>query len=203
MLEAAAEALFFEDDAEPDGLSRREAGRRQADRAAAEYLASFQSERQRLAAQLSSLFPSVALLDDAATLAYLHSTVSTKLHPVAVPAVPDCLDALLTDEPLTGGGKPKLGRHYLGVLSIKSFPNESCPGLLDALNRLPHYDLWRGRHVLRPRRRFRFGVPAPRRHPPCRRARLGQRMAARSRPPAASHCCVLVLAWAMSETAAE
>lgn len=147
LLEAAAEALFFEDDAEPNGLSRREAGRRQADRAAAEYLASFLSERQRIIAQFSSIFPSVAPLDDAATLAYLHSTVSTKRHPVAVPAVPNCLDALLTDEPLTGGGKPKLGRHYLGVLSIKSFPNESYPGLLDALNRLGFCYRWTTRFI--------------------------------------------------------
>jgi type IV secretion system protein VirB4 len=147
LLEAAAEALFFDDDAEPNGLSRREAGRRQADRAAAEYLASFIGERQRLISQFSSLFPSVAPLDDAATLAYLHSTVSTKLHPVTVPAVPDCLDALMTDEPLTGGGKPKLGRHYLGVLSIKSFPNESFPGLLDALNRLGFAYRWVTRFI--------------------------------------------------------
>ncbi len=147
LLEVAAEALFFDDDAEPDGLSRREAGQRHANRAAREYLAAFIGERQRLIAQFSSLFPSVSPLDDAATLAYLHSTVSTKFHPVAVPAVPDCLDALLTDEPLTGGGKPKLGRHYLGVLSIKSFPNESFPGLLDALNRLGFGYRWVTRFV--------------------------------------------------------
>ena len=147
LLEAAAEALFFDDDAEPDGLSRREAGKRHADRAAGEYLAAFMGERQRLVAQFASLFPSVSPLDDVATLAYLHSTVSTKFHPVVAPSVPDCLDALLTDEPLTGGGKPKLGRHYLGVLSIKSFPNESFPGLLDALNRLGFAYRWVTRFV--------------------------------------------------------
>jgi type IV secretion system protein TrbE len=147
LIEAAAEALFFDDDAEPDGLSRRDAGRRRADRAAVEYLASFLAERARLIAQFAGLFPSVVPLSDAQTLSYLHSTVSTKLHPVAVPAVPDCLDALLTDEPLTGGGKPKLGRHYLGVLSVKSFPNESFPGVLDALNRLGFAYRWVTRFI--------------------------------------------------------
>ena len=147
LLEAATEAFFFDDDAEPDGLTRRQAGQRRADRAAGEYLAAFLGERQRLIAQFSSLFPNVSPLDDAATLAYLHSTVSTRFHPVAVPAVPDCLDALLIDEPLTGGGKPKLGRCYLGVLSIKSFPNESFPGLLDALNRLGFAYRWVTRFI--------------------------------------------------------
>jgi type IV secretion system protein VirB4 len=147
LIEAAAEALFFDDDVEPDGLSRREAGRRRADQAASEYLASFLGERNRLIAQFASIFPSVVPLDDAETLSYLHSTVSTKLHPVAVPAVPDCLDALLTDEPLTGGGKPKLGRQYIGVLSVKSFPNESFPGILDALNRLGFAYRWVTRFI--------------------------------------------------------
>lgn len=147
LIEAAAEALFFEDDVEPEEWSRREAGRRRADQAATEYLTSFISERNRLLAQFASIFPSVVLLDDAETLSYLHATVSTKLHPVAVPDVPDHLDALLTDEPLTGGGKPKLGRHYIGVLSVKSFPNESYPGLLDALNRLGFAYRWVTRFI--------------------------------------------------------
>lgn len=147
LIEAAAEALFFDDDAEPNGLSRHEAGRRRADRAAAEYLASFVAERNRLIAQFAGIFPSVTPLDDAQTLSYLHSTVSTKVHPVAVPDVPDCLDALLIDEPLTGGGKPKLGKNYIGVLSIKSFPNESYPGILDALNRLGFAYRWVTRFV--------------------------------------------------------
>jgi type IV secretion system protein TrbE len=147
LIEAAAEALFFDDDSEPEGLSRREIGRRRADQAAAEYLASFVVERGRLIAQFAGLFPSVVPLDDAETLSYLHSTVSTKLHPVAVPDVPDCLDALLTDEPLTGGGKPKLGRQYVGVLSVKSFPNESFPGILDALNRLGFTYRWVTRFI--------------------------------------------------------
>ncbi len=147
LIEAAAEALFFDDDAEPSELSRREVGRLRADSVAAEYLASFLSERNRLIAQFAGIFPSVAPLNDAETLSYLHSTVSTKLHPIAVPEVPDCLDALLCDEPLTGGGKPKLGRHYIGVLSIKSFPNQSYPGILDALNRLGFAYRWVTRFV--------------------------------------------------------
>jgi type IV secretion system protein TrbE len=147
LLEAAAEALFFDDDTESEGLSRSDIGRLRADSAATEYLASFLAERNRLIAQFSGIFPRVAPLSDAETLSYLHSTVSTKLHPVAVPDFPDCLDALLTDEPLTGGGKPKLGRHYIGVLSIKSFPNQSYPGILDALNRLGFAYRWVTRFV--------------------------------------------------------
>ena len=44
--------------------------------------------------------PNAAWLDDAETLTYLHSTVSTKRHRVRVPETPMYLDALLADQPL-------------------------------------------------------------------------------------------------------
>ena len=54
--------------------------------------------------------PECAWLDDEETLTYLHSTVSTKRHRVRVPEIPMYLDALLADQPLTGGLEPMLGR---------------------------------------------------------------------------------------------
>ena len=48
----------------------------------------------------------------------------------------------LTDAPLVGGLAPKLGRHHLRVISVRSFVTETEPGLLDALNRLPISYRW-------------------------------------------------------------
>lgn len=41
--------------------------------------------------------PEIVWLDDAATLTYLHATVSTRRYRLAVPEVPFHLDALLAD----------------------------------------------------------------------------------------------------------
>ena len=43
------------------------------------------------------------------------------------------LDAILTDEPLTGGLEPRLGRAHLRVLTIMGFPSATHPGVLDEL----------------------------------------------------------------------
>ena len=84
-------------------------------------------------------------LDDAATLAYLHSTVSTKWHPVAVPAIPDCLDALLTDEPLTGGVAKD------GALAADGFDGffslEPHLGQFDAFGGMCGPELWTVAHT--------------------------------------------------------
>ena len=70
------------------------------------------------------------------TLTYLHSTVSTKRHRVRVPEIPMYLDALLADQPLTGGLEPMLGAAHLRVLTVVGFPTATTPGILDDLNRL-------------------------------------------------------------------
>ena len=69
-------------------------------------------------------------------LTHLHASVSTRSHPVAAPATPFHLDALLADAPLTGGLKPVLGEHHLRVASVRGFPTATSPGMLDDLNRL-------------------------------------------------------------------
>ena len=59
---------------------------------------------------VEGFMPECAWLDDEETLTYLHSTVSTKRHRVRVPEIPMYLDALLADQPLTGGLEPMLGQ---------------------------------------------------------------------------------------------
>lgn len=101
-----------------------------------EQLGGFTEATDRFGALLDGFLPELAWLDDAEMLAYLHGTVSTRRHPVAVPEVPVYLDALLADEPLTGGLEPMLGTSHLRVLTVRGFPASTWPGLLDDLNRL-------------------------------------------------------------------
>jgi type IV secretion system protein TrbE len=75
-------------------------------------------------------------LGDAETLTYLHGTISNKRHPVAVPAIPTHVDAVVRYTPFLGGVEPKLGTEHLRVLTVLGFPNGTTPGLLDTLNDL-------------------------------------------------------------------
>ena len=52
------------------------------------------------------------------------------------------LDAILVDEPLTGGLEPRLGNAHLRTLTIMGFPSATYPGVLDELNRLAFPYRW-------------------------------------------------------------
>jgi type IV secretion system protein VirB4 len=80
--------------------------------------------------------PEIAWATDAETLTYLHTSISDREHPVAVPDVPFHLDALLADAPLSGGLEPMLGAKHLRALTVRGFPTSTWPGVLDELNRL-------------------------------------------------------------------
>ncbi|KQM17249.1 conjugal transfer protein TrbE [Sphingomonas sp. Leaf24] len=97
-------------------------------------LESFIAERDRALDLFAAFMPEVRALGSAELLTYLHGTVSTRRHAVAVPETPLYLDALLADEPLTGGLEPRLGASYIRTLTVMGFPNLSRPGILDALN---------------------------------------------------------------------
>lgn len=101
-----------------------------------DHLERFIQETDRAIDLLSSVLPEIWPLNDAETLTYLHSCISTKRHAVAVPKIPAYLDCFLSDEPLTGGLSPAIGRSHLRVLTVLGFPHVTFPGLLDELNRL-------------------------------------------------------------------
>lgn len=107
----------------------------------------FVAESQRFFDLLDGVLPEIAWLDDAQTLTYLHACVSTRRHAVAVPQVPMYLDALLGDEPLTGGLAPVLGAHHLRVATVRGFPTSTWPGILDDLNRLGFAYRWSTRLI--------------------------------------------------------
>lgn len=112
-----------------------------------EQLGGFVEASDRVSALLDGFLPELAWLTDAETLTYLHGTVSTRRHAVAVPEVPVYLDALLADEPLTGGLEPMLGASHLRVMTVRGFPASTWPGLLDDLNRLGFPYRWTTRFL--------------------------------------------------------
>ncbi|MGD9658986.1 MAG: conjugal transfer protein TrbE, partial [Methylocystis sp.] len=105
-------------------------------------LAGFIDRTNRLLQLIEGFAPEADWLSDAETLTYLHSCVSTKRHTVRAPETPMHLDAILVDEPLTGGLEPRLGRAHLRTLTIMGFPSATYPGVLDELNRLAFPYRW-------------------------------------------------------------
>ncbi len=112
-----------------------------------DHLASFINQTDRAFDLLASVLPELEPLNDAATLTYLHSTISTKRHLIKPPEIPMYLDAVLTDCPLTGGLEPMLGDAHLRVITVLSFPGSTTPGILDALNSLGLAYRWSSRFI--------------------------------------------------------
>jgi type IV secretion system protein TrbE len=113
-----------------------------------EALRGFVDRTDRVLQLVEGFMPECRRLDDGETLTYLHSCVSTKCHRVRVPEIPMYLDALLADQPLTGGLEPMLGDQHLRVLTIVGFPSATTPGILDDLNRLAFPYRWSTRAIM-------------------------------------------------------
>jgi type IV secretion system protein VirB4 len=110
-------------------------------------LAAFVATTDRILDLLAGFMPQVRALDDGETLTYLHATISTRRHPVAVPEIPMYLDGLLVDTPLVGGIEPRLGDQHLRTLTVLGFPNATRPGILDALNHQAFAYRWTTRFI--------------------------------------------------------
>ena len=107
-----------------------------------EHLKTFEDRTQQILGLIETFMPEARWLEDEETLTYLHSCISTKRQKVRFPEAPIYLDALIADEPLTGGLEPKLGSKHLRTLSVIGFPGSTTPGLLDDLNRLAFPYRW-------------------------------------------------------------
>ena len=113
-----------------------------------QHLASFVDRTDRLLRLFEGFFPEVAWLGDGETLTYLHSCVSTRAQTVRVPETPMHLDAVLADQPLTGGLEPRLGSAHLRTLTVTGFPSATFPGLLDELNAQAFAYRWSTRAIM-------------------------------------------------------
>lgn len=113
-----------------------------------ELLSGFVDQTDRVLNLIEGVMPEAWWLDDAETLTYLHSCVSTKVQNVRVPETPVYLDAILADESLIGGLAPRLGSSHLRTLTISGFPSVTFPGLLDELNALAFPYRWSTRAIM-------------------------------------------------------
>lgn len=97
-------------------------------------LDAFIAQTDRAFDLLAQALPNIEQLDFAETLTYLHDCVSSKRHPVTPPDIPVFLDAILVDQPFSGGFEPKIGDRHIRTLTLLGFPGTTVPGLLDELN---------------------------------------------------------------------
>jgi type IV secretion/conjugal transfer VirB4 family ATPase len=123
-----------------DGLAR-------ADRDWRAALATFQRQADAVLDLVADTLPETQRLSDAELLTWLHACASTRSHAVAPPECPIFLDAALADEALAAGLTPRLGDHWLKVVSVRSLPAATRPGLLDALSALPFAYRWTARWI--------------------------------------------------------
>ena len=136
-----------EDTARAEGFLYEGRDRRQ-DADARQVQRGFVDQTSRMLGLVEGFMPELKWLDDEETLTYLHSTVSTKRQRVRVPEIPMYLDAVLVDQPLTGGLEPMLGNSHLRVLTVVGFPTVTTPGILDELNRLAFAYRWSARAIM-------------------------------------------------------
>jgi hypothetical protein len=136
-----------EDTARAEGFLYEGRDRRQ-DADARQVQRGFVDRTDRVLGLVEGLMPELGWIDDEETLTYLHSTVSTKRQRVRVPEIPVYLDAVLADQPLTGGLEPMLGNSHLRVLTVVGFPTVTTPGILDELNRLAFPYRWSTRAIM-------------------------------------------------------
>lgn len=80
-------------------------------------------------------------------LTHLHLCITGLNHHVRMPAIPCYLDTLLASQDLIGGFEPKIGDKHLRTINISGFPQESFPGILDFLNRMPIEYRWSTRFI--------------------------------------------------------
>ena len=132
---ARAEKALIERPERPDGAGWRER------------LLVFQQQAERTFDLLATALSEIAPLSDGETLTYLHSCISSRRHKVSAPEIPVFLDAILADEPFTGGLEPMIGDAHIRVMTILGFPGSTVPGLLDELNRQGFGYRWATRFI--------------------------------------------------------
>jgi len=133
--EGRAEQMLVERPPRPEGAGWRLA------------LEQFETRAGQVFDLLGATLAEITPLGDDETLTYLHSTVSPRPHKVTAPDLPVFLDALLADEPFTGGLEPAIGEANLRALSVLGFPASTLPGLLDELNRQDFAYRWVTRFI--------------------------------------------------------
>ena len=111
-----------------------------------EHLDKFIDILRNIGGMLGNQFQSIEELDCEEMLAYLHSTISTKRHPIAYNPTMYVSDYLV-DCGFTTGRSPKLGDKHMRIISILNFRPMSYPGIFDIFNNLPVEFRWTSRFI--------------------------------------------------------
>jgi type IV secretion system protein TrbE len=80
-------------------------------------------------------------------LQWLQFCVTGLNHPVQLPSNPMYIDSLIGGQELYTGVVPKIGRNFIQVVAVESFPLESAPGILSKLAELPIEYRWSSRFI--------------------------------------------------------
>jgi type IV secretion/conjugal transfer VirB4 family ATPase len=106
---------------------------------------SFNLRFRRLKSRETELDGEQATVDD--LLSHLNMCITGEPHDVRLPKTPMYLDFLLGSVDFYGGLKPRVGHRHIRTVAITGFPNESYPGILERLNRLPMCYRWSNRFI--------------------------------------------------------
>jgi type IV secretion system protein VirB4 len=106
---------------------------------------SFNLRFRRLQAREAEVDGEKMTFDD--LLSHINACITGETHPLRLPDTPMYLDGLLGCIDFYGGLKPRVGHRHIRVVSITGFPNESYPGILERLNRLPMCYRWSNRFI--------------------------------------------------------
>jgi len=106
---------------------------------------SFNLRFRRLKSRETDVNGEKITMDD--LLSHLNMCVTGDPHYIRLPETPMFLDGLLGSVDFYGGLKPRIGGRHIRVIGITGFPNESYPGILERLNRLPMCYRWSNRFV--------------------------------------------------------
>lgn len=96
-------------------------------------LAEFIQQTEAIRSLLADLTQGCEWLDDAGTLEYLHSTISTSRHPITPSQGKYRIDHEVADCRVVGGTKPMLGNCHLRTVTLTTVP-DTMPAILDKLN---------------------------------------------------------------------
>lgn len=80
-------------------------------------------------------------------LQYLHYCLTGLPHPINLPPCPMYLDAVIGSHELSTGVVPMIEDNLIQIVAIDGFPQESYPGILNALDQVPMKYRWSTRFI--------------------------------------------------------
>ena len=86
-------------------------------------------------------------LNNEETVLYLHSTVSLSRHHIRFPHTQILLDRILPDMELDTSLTMRLGQHFIPIIGVNDFPEETYPAILEGLNRQRLEYRWVSRYI--------------------------------------------------------